>query len=110
MLKQYVIGRVLGHGGFGITYLGWDQDLELKVAIKEYFPSQLASRASDTVSVSVHSGSAGERFEQHLQKFLDEGKALARFNDNPGIVSVLGFFSREQHRLSGDEFSRRSDA
>ncbi|MCB0325290.1 MAG: serine/threonine protein kinase, partial [Bdellovibrionales bacterium] len=76
----------------GITYLGWDRNLELKVAIKEYFPAELASRGRDSTTISIHSGSLEERFHQHLQKFLDEGKALARFNDHPCIVSVHSFF------------------
>src|SRR5580692_3378183 len=38
---QYIIGRMLGHGGFGITYIGWDTHLEIKLAIKEYLPTSL---------------------------------------------------------------------
>ena len=44
--KQYLVGRVLGQGGFGITYLGWDQNLETTIAIKEYFPRGHVNRES----------------------------------------------------------------
>ncbi len=93
---QYLVGRALGHGGFGITYLGWDTNLKLKVALKEYFPSQWASRQAGSSGVSVHSQEAAQHFKDGLEKFLDEGRTLARFHQVPGIVSVLNFF-RENH-------------
>ena len=90
--EQYVVGRVLGVGGFGITYLGWDSNLSLKIAIKEYFPSQWAAREHGTSAVSVHSADAADAFRAGLERFLDEGRTLARFHDTPGIVAVLNFF------------------
>ena len=48
---RYMTGKVLGVGGFGITYLGYDLTLEIKVAVKEYMPSGLATRHSDKYSV-----------------------------------------------------------
>jgi serine/threonine protein kinase len=89
---QYLVGRVLGHGGFGITYLAWDVNLEIRVAIKEHLPSDLATRSTDRKTVTPFSGKSKEYFEYGLSKFLDEAKAIARFNDHPGIVSVLNFF------------------
>lgn len=90
--NQYIVGKVLGQGGFGITYLGWDRDLNLKVALKEYFPTQWASRDQTSSAVSVHSQEAGEYFRSGLEKFLEEGRTLARFHNHPGIVSVISFF------------------
>ena len=90
--NQYLLGRVLGHGGFGITYLGWDLNLNRKLAIKEYFPRQWVSREGDSFSVSIHSQKEAESFNSGLEKFLEEARVLARFNEHPGIVSVLTFF------------------
>ena len=89
---QYLVGRVLGHGGFGIVYLGWDLNLQLRVAIKEYLPGDYATRSPDGATVAPYSGPAREYFEYGLAKFLEEGRAIARFNDHPGIVPVLNFF------------------
>jgi len=89
---KYLIGRVLGQGGFGITYLGWDMFLGLKLAIKEYFPQQLASRAAGHSIVSAYSGSLGGQYEYGLDKFLQEARTLAQFEEHPGIVSVRDYF------------------
>jgi formylglycine-generating enzyme required for sulfatase activity/serine/threonine protein kinase len=87
----YRIGRVLGHGGFGITYLAWDENLELKLAIKEYLPLHLAGRDGDRATVSVRPGEAREQFDHGLTGFLNEARALARFDQHPGIVGVKGY-------------------
>ena len=89
---RYRIGRVLGHGGFGITYLAWDDNLQLRLAIKEYLPRDSATRAPDGISLSVYSGQAGEQFAYGLDGFLAEARALARFDQHPGIVTVKNFF------------------
>jgi Serine/threonine protein kinase len=90
--NRYVVGRVLGHGGFGITYLGWDQELQLKVAIKEYLPDGLGTRALGDKTVSVFSGQNGQDYEYGLEKFLAEARTLARFQSNSNIVSIMNFF------------------
>jgi hypothetical protein len=90
--EQYLLGRVLGHGGFGVTYLGWDVNLDMKLAVKEYFPAQLVGRAPRSIQVTPYTGEARTFFDDGLEKFLDEAKALARFHDHPGIVSILNFF------------------
>jgi len=88
----YQVARVLGHGGFGITYLGWDVNLQIKVAIKEYMPREFAGRDPKTGQVSANSGEAGIQFSVGLNRFLDEARILAKFQQHPGIVSVLSFF------------------
>ena len=90
---KYLVGRVLGEGGFGITYLGWDLNLDMKVAIKEYYPSGLVTRQAPGVSDVVNYG--GEKavyFDSGKNKFMDEAKTLAKFYAMPGIVSVKDFF------------------
>lgn len=88
----YQVARVLGHGGFGITYLGWDANLQIKVAIKEYMPREFASRDPQTGHVLAKSGEVGAQFSASLNHFLDEARTLAKFQQHPGIVSVLSFF------------------
>src|SRR5712692_2195355 len=87
--EQYLLGRVLGHGGFGITYLGWDLNLECKLAVKEYLPNGVAIRATGRATVSPYSGQSRKDFEWGLEKFLDEARVLARFKHVRGIASVL---------------------
>lgn len=90
--EKYLIGRVLGHGGFGITYLAWDLNLDMKLAIKEYMPRDFATRTQGKTMVSVFTGDLTTHFEHGLAKFLDEAKTLAQFSNHPGIVGVRDFF------------------
>lgn len=89
---KYILGKTVGEGGFGISYIGFDLNLQITVAIKEYFPSGLVSRnvtGSDTVSVF---SKGREYYEKGRERFLLEAQTLARFHDMPGIVSVKDFF------------------
>lgn len=87
---EYRIDKILGGGGFGITYLAQDINLQLPVAIKEYFPGDLAVRAAN-LSVSVRSSENRAQFKWGLERFLDEARALASFR-HPNIVRVLRYF------------------
>ena len=89
---KYLIGRALGQGGFGITYLALDTTLNIKLAIKEYMPQQLATRTAGQSNITVIKSSQSEEFEYGLAKFLEEARTIARFNDHPNIVSVRDFF------------------
>ena len=53
--NRYIVGRVLGQGGFGITYLAWDEKLAARVAVKEYMPNDISARVGTTVSVAMES-------------------------------------------------------
>ena len=92
---QYLVGKVLGEGGFGITYLAMDLNLEIPVAIKEYFPAGLAVRdASERriTRISVLSGEKSEYYQQGLERFTEEAKSLIRFRHEEGIVQVNTLF------------------
>ncbi len=90
--NKYLIGGALGQGGFGITYLSWDINLNIKLAIKEYFPQDLATRAQGATEISAYSGSLGGDYEYGLEKFLQEARTLARFENHPNVVSIRDFF------------------
>ena len=87
---EYEIVRVLGAGGFGITYLGYDHNLDKPIAIKEYLPSDLAVRKGNTDVVAKSSADRGD-FDWGLDRFLTEARVLAQF-DHPNIPDVHRFF------------------
>ena len=89
--QRYLIGRVLGQGGFGITYLALDESLEAKVAVKEYMPGELADRTEGRM-VHVISGSRQEEFSYGQERFREEARILAKFMGQPGIAGVTDYF------------------
>ncbi|PWC55638.1 hypothetical protein TSO221_05065 [Azospirillum sp. TSO22-1] len=89
---RYRVGRVLGQGGFGATYLGWDERLHVKVAVKEYYPANLISRVPGSSDVTPFSDEHAKGFTAGLAKFLDEARMLARLRDVKEIVGVQDFF------------------
>ena len=89
-IRDFEFRRVLGHGGFGMTYLGWNVALDIPVAIKEYLPSGLATREQD-LSVVPQTPRATSDFQWGLERFLDEARILARLQ-HPNIVRVHHFF------------------
>ncbi len=90
MVHWYRIERILGQGGFGITYLAEDTNLNQGVAVKEYLPLEVAVREGD-FSVHPVSENHSESFIWGLERFVDEARTLARF-DHPNIVRVLSVF------------------
>lgn len=91
--NRYVIERVLGEGGFGITYLGTDTLLNVKVAIKEFYPHGIVTRnnsVDDEVTVSYSRQS--DTFRRGKQRFLEEAQIVAKFKSQEGIVDVTDFF------------------
>jgi len=89
-LLWYRVKRILGQGGFGITYLAHDENLDQDVAIKEYLPIELSVRDENS-SVHPVSGKHGDRFRWGLERFISEARTLAKFNHN-NVVRVLSVF------------------
>ena len=91
MLQEYRIEKVLGIGGFGVSYLAHDTNLNAKVAIKEYLPNDLAVRNEETAAVLAKSSRDDEEYRIGLDRFLLESRTLATFR-HPNIVRVNRFF------------------
>jgi serine/threonine protein kinase len=89
-LQEYRIEKVLGVGGFGLTYLALDSNLNLKVALKEYLPADIAQRAANN-TIGPRSPETADTFGWGKQRFMDESRTVASFR-HPNIVRVLRFF------------------
>ena len=92
---KYLVGRTLGEGGFGITYLAWDINMETRVAIKEYYPGNWVSRNVASEEGNLLTTTTLENkinFEEGLKRYVKEAAVLAKFSKLPGIVFVKDFF------------------
>ena len=91
--KKYTVGRVLGYGGFGVTYIGYDNLMNRRVAIKEYLPTEFSTRSSGTIAITIFSGEKEEQFLSGIAKFSDEAKRLANLEQVPGVVRIYDTFT-----------------
>lgn len=98
---KYLVGKVIGIGGFGITYIGWDFYQSKKVCIKEYFPKGVAKREQTTTYSTEYSTYSMDVFTVNTKKaaylgglkgYIKEAETLSEFYGMPGIVSVRDFF------------------
>ena len=97
--ERYFLGKVLGEGGFGITYVAWDIVLMVPVAVKEYFPSGIVTREKEgpqTGTLQIYEGKSELEFEKGKEDFLKEARSLSRFMKLPSIVSVRDFFQENR--------------
>lgn len=88
---RYKIEEVIGAGGFGITYRAWDPLLQSYVAIKEYYPSGIATRSADSSKVCVPVGQEQREYHRGRIRFLKEAQDVARFQSEPNIVSIYDY-------------------
>ena len=93
--NRYLVGRVLGQGGFGITYVAWDQKLSARVAVKEYMPGEMAARLEGT-TVYVMAAERTEDFAYGEERFKEEARTLAKFMGQPNIAGVTDYFDENQ--------------
>ncbi len=111
---KYRIGNFIGEGGFGITYIGRDENLDIRIAIKEYYPCGFVSRDnSRSNQVTVSAPRNAEFFESGKKRFLQEARSLAKFPEEPGIVKVRDYFEENDtayivmEYLEGETLSKR---
>ena len=89
---RYLLGKVLGSGGFGVTYIGYDTMLSRRVGVKEYLPGEFATRTAGSTQVMIYSGDKAEQFQAGKEKFLEEAGRLTKFENTPEIIHVYGCF------------------
>ncbi|XME04132.1 protein kinase domain-containing protein [Lachnospiraceae bacterium C1.1] len=90
---KYLVGDVLGEGGFGITYVGFDLNLEMKVAIKEFYPNGYATRESNSTStLTLYTGKDENTVKKWRNSFIKEARSLAKCSQLAGVVGVKDFF------------------
>ena len=90
--NRYLIGRVLGEGGFGITYIGLDKVLAKRVAVKEFYPAGAAHRASVVSGDVIITRGKEPMYRRGVERFVQEARSLAAFSSEDGIVDVLDTF------------------
>jgi serine/threonine protein kinase len=112
--ENYVVGKALGFGGFGVTYIGWDNNAECKVAIKEYLPSEFATREPGQARVSVYTDEKKQKqFHDGMLTFLEEAEKIKRFQAEEGIVAIFDSFNENStayivmEYLEGETLDRR---
>lgn len=89
---RYLIGKVLGYGGFGVTYIAYDEVIARKVAIKEYLPGEFSTRLPGQTRITTYEGEREEQFSNGLKKFVDEAKMLAQMHETNGVVQIFNSF------------------
>ena len=96
LAEHFLVGPVIGEGKSGITYRCYDQNLGVMVAIKEYFPFGMATRASGSTDVGLVSPGDAVRYRTGLKHFVREAQNIARFDKAGDIVNVFDFFEANQ--------------
>jgi len=90
--NRYILGKTIGHGGFGITYKAWDTTLETVVCIKEYYPLGMVNRVPGTKEMFLVSKKRKKDFENAYTRFLDEARNMAKFNGHANVVNAFEYF------------------
>lgn len=92
LMNKYVVGKLLGRGGFGITYLAYDTEAECAVAVKEYYPDGTAVRTDDNVTVEPMTSLQHDDYSHGLERFFSEAEIIKQFNGVNDIPEVYDVF------------------
>ena len=107
---KYLVGRVLGEGGFGITYVGRDLTLDMKVAIKEYYPRTMAQRQTTyDKTVSLMNWTFSADFKEGKEQFINEAQTIAKMDKESAVVTVRDFFESNNSAYIVMEFVEGDD-
>ncbi len=113
--NRYLIGRVLGRGGFGITYIALDMQYNRLCAIKEYMPSEYSKRCNNTSNIEPFPDTKSKNVFAHgREKFMDEARTLLSLQGNPTVVNIFAYFSQNNtaylvmEYLDGMDLRRRA--
>jgi len=90
--NKYILGTVIGFGGFGVIYKAWDNNLNRIVAVKEYYPTTYLNRIEGEKQVHIYDVKNIDIFEKGKREFLEEARNLAKFNQHPVVVNIFDFF------------------
>ncbi len=85
---RYIVGRVIGYGGYTVSYLGMDAAVNRKVMVKEYLPSDFSTRSEGEREITIYSGDARDQFEQGLTNFLNEANRIQHLSEPEGIAQI----------------------
>ena len=108
--NKYLVGKVLGEGGFGITYVGRDLTLDMKVAIKEYYPNGMASRSNTSNStISLVDWTFSNEFKKGREQFINEAQTIAKMDKESAVVTVRDFFEQNNSAYIVMEFVEGED-
>ena len=104
LANRYVIGRALGQGGFGVTYVALDSQTRARVAIKEYLPAEFVSRDQESSKLLLNSIEQQADFDYGKQQFLAEARTLAEFVGSENIVNIHSYFEENGTAYFAMEF------
>lgn len=99
LAKRYTVGKVLGEGGFGVTYTGYDNKEKRPVAIKEYFPANIVSRDTNSgrsQKITCFDGKDGKYFQDGLERFKKEAKTLEKAAFCNRVVQIYDYFEENE--------------
>lgn len=96
LAKKYIVGKAIGYGGFGTTYIGFDYELKRKIAIKEYLPAEFSTHIRGEKDITIFPGDNAAQFHAGKDKFIEEAKKLLRFKAVPGIVCFYDCFEENE--------------